>query len=151
MVWRIAIFTAQDAYSYMPQPASKTRPLSPHLQVYRPQITSVLSIIHRATGVALSFGLIVLVLWLSSLAGGADAYTMFVSHATEWYGRLILGGLSFCAFYHWCNGIRHLFWDMGKGFDLKNVTRSGLAALFMATAMTAGLWYTVIELVGTAL
>ena len=91
------------------------RPLSPHLQIYRPQITSVLSITHRATGIVLSLGAVLLVVWLVSAASGPEAFDVAQACAGSWLGYIFLFGFSVCLFYHLLNGIRHLFWDTGHG------------------------------------
>src|SRR5262249_16827916 len=101
------------------------RPLSPHLQVYRPQLTSVLSILHRATGIALSVGALYLALWVMFAASSPATYAGFQSFNTSILGRFLLGGWLFSAFYHLCNAIRHLFWDAGYGFDIKDAYRIG--------------------------
>lgn len=116
------------------------RPLSPHLQIYRPQITSVMSITHRATGVFLSLGTLFLVAWLWAAAYDAAYFEFWQEMAVSTLGMLVLMGWTFAFFYHLGNGIRHLCWDMGKGFDLKNVTRSGLAVIAFALIMTAISW-----------
>ena len=94
-----------------------SRPLSPHLSIYRFAYTMALSIYHRATGILLSAGLLLLVGWLFALAQGAEAYAAFARVATSWPVRLVLARLlvGFC--YHLANGIRHLFWDLGKGME----------------------------------
>ena len=120
-------------------PASN-RPLSPHLQVYKPQLTSVLSITHRATGVALAVGLIGLVYWLMSLAAGPDAYAEAQQVLGSWFGTLVLFGFTFALFYHLCNGIRHLFWDVGLGFELETVYASGWAVVGVAGGLTVLAW-----------
>ncbi|MCP5362174.1 MAG: succinate dehydrogenase, cytochrome b556 subunit [Hyphomicrobiales bacterium] len=120
--------------------AMKPRPLSPHLQVYRPQITSVLSISHRVSGVVLLFGSIVFVGWLLAFTHGPQAYAKFTALFTPWYGQTALVLFTFALFYHLCNGIRHLFWDMGKGFELETVTRSGMAVIFASLGATALFW-----------
>ena len=120
------------------QPGS--RPLSPHLQVYKPQITSVMSIMHRMTGVALAVGTLVLVWWLVAAASGGDAFASAQTVIGAWYGRLLLFGWSFALFYHLCNGIRHLLWDMGKGFELGAVTRSGLIVVLASLVLTIIAW-----------
>ena len=96
--------------------SSKERPLSPHLQVYRPELTSVLSIVHRITGVALSVGLLLLVCWLLAVASGAAFYDAVQAFNAHWFGRILLFGWTFALFYHLCNGIRHLVWDTGHGY-----------------------------------
>lgn len=114
-----------------------TRPLSPHLQVYRPQITSILSILHRMTGMGLSFGTLFLVLWLGSIAQGPSAYLTVSLWFTSPLGQTMLFGWAFCFYFHLANGIRHLCWDLGWGFELTSVYRSGWAVITIATALTA--------------
>lgn len=116
------------------------RPLSPHLQVYRPQLTSVLSITHRATGVALALGLVLLVYWLLTLAAGPESYSNARELLGSWIGKIILFGFSFALFYHLCNGVRHLFWDAGLGLELKAAYASGWAVVAVSTALTALSW-----------
>ena len=116
------------------------RPLSPHLQIYRPQLTSVLSIAHRASGVALGAGLPVLVWWLIAGASGPGAYGAFQDFSGSAVGRLLLAGWSFALFYHLCNGIRHLFWDAGRGFELRAVHASGRLVVLAAVALTIVAW-----------
>lgn len=116
------------------------RPLSPHLQVYRPQITTVLSILHRITGFALSVGSLLLVAWLWAAAYNGDYYVFWQEAASHWAGKTLLVGWSFAFYYHLGNGIRHMFWDMGRGFDLQNVTRSGIAVVAFAFVMTGITW-----------
>ena len=111
------------------------RPLSPHLQVYRWQITMALSILHRGTGVALSVGLIVLVYWLLSLASGPDAYAQAQALLGSGFLKLCYAGWAFCFFYHFANGIRHLIWDLGRGFEKSQITLGGwLVVIFSAVA-----------------
>jgi succinate dehydrogenase / fumarate reductase cytochrome b subunit len=120
--------------------ASRERPLSPHLQIYRPQITTVLSILHRITGGALAVGTLLLVYWLVAIASGPDAYDAAQSLIGSVIGRLLLLGWTWALFYHLANGIRHLFWDAGKGFELPTVTASGWTVVFLATALTLATW-----------
>jgi succinate dehydrogenase / fumarate reductase cytochrome b subunit len=120
--------------------AKSTRPLSPHLQIYRPQLTSMLSILHRMTGVGLSFGFIVLVGWLAALANGPETYGSFVSYASSWLGQAVLFGLSAAFFYHLCNGIRHLLWDSGLSLDLPEVYKTGRIVMAATVVLTAVLW-----------
>ena len=117
-----------------------SRPLSPHLQVYRPQLTSVLSILHRATGIALSIGALYLAIWVMYAAGGARGYEAFQSFNASILGRILLGGWLFSAFYHLCNGIRHLFWDAGYGFELRDAYRSGWIVVVIALIATVLSW-----------
>ena len=116
--------------------ASRDRPLSPHIQVYRPQITSVLSILHRITGVALTFGTLFLTWWLVSAAYGPEAFDASQAFLGSWFGHLLLWGFTFSLFYHLGNGIRHLAWDFGWGFELPDVRKSGLAVLAFAAVLT---------------
>ena len=120
---------------------SVNRPLSPHLQVYRPQLTSVLSITHRATGVFLSLASLLLVCWLVALANGPESYAAVQTHIQAWYGQLVILASSFSLFYHLCNGIRHLFWDIGKGFELDTVYKSGWAVVIASLILTAAAWF----------
>jgi succinate dehydrogenase / fumarate reductase cytochrome b subunit len=117
----------------MPAP---DRPLSPHLQVYRPQITSVLSILHRLTGVALTFGTLLLTWWLVAAAYGPEQFETVQAAIGSWLGQLILWGFTFAVYYHLANGIRHLAWDFGWGFELGQLRASGLAMLAFAIAAT---------------
>lgn len=116
------------------------RPLSPHLQIYRPQLTSVLSLTHRATGIVLAAGALFFVYWLNALAAGADSFERLHRLMSTGYGQAVLLGFSFCLFYHLCNGIRHLFWDAGIGFGIDTVYRSGKAVVAVSIALTAGTW-----------
>ena len=119
---------------------AKARPLSPHIQVYKPQLTSFMSILHRITGVVLSFGIVVLVAWLAALADGAEAYADFITCAQSLVGQVILFGLTAALFYHLCNGIRHLMWDSGAGLDIRTAYKTGYAVLAVATLLTALVW-----------
>ena len=113
------------------------RPLSPHLQVYKPQLTSMLSITHRATGIALSMGLLVFVSWLALLATNTAKADAMMAFFSNWYGQVLLFGWIFCFFYHFCNGIRHLFWDAGKGLEMKTVYTTGYLVIVAALSLTA--------------
>jgi len=115
------------------------RPLSPHLQVYRWQISSVLSILHRLTGVALTLGLPVFVYWLFALASGPQAYAEAQLILGSMWLKLCYLGWSFCFFYHMANGIRHLGWDLGYGFESVQIHVSGWAGVI--TALVATLVY----------
>ena len=120
--------------------ASAERPLSPHLQVYRPQWTSVLSISHRATGILLSVGAVVMVWWLAAAAGSAEAYESFAGIAGSVIGQLFLFGWTFCLFYHLMNGIRHLVWDAGYCLELEQARKSGYHAVIAAAVLTVFSW-----------
>jgi succinate dehydrogenase / fumarate reductase, cytochrome b subunit len=119
---------------------NRPRPLSPHLQIYKPQITSVLSIMHRITGVSLSIGSIILVAWVVALASGLESYSHFINITNHWFSHLIFFGFTFALYYHLSNGIRHLFWDAGFGFELKSVYLSGSLVVVSAFLMTMATW-----------
>ena len=112
------------------------RPLSPHLHVYRPQITSLLSITHRFTGIALAIGAIFFTYWLLSAAYGADKFALAQVLFRSWIGQLILWGFTFSLFYHLANGIRHLAWDAGWGYELDKLRISGWLVLLFSGSMT---------------
>lgn len=116
------------------------RPLSPHLQVYKPQITSFLSILHRLTGVALAFGLVLFAWWLGSAAYGPESFDTAQALMGSWVGRLLLFGWSVALFYHLSNGIRHLAWDFGYGFGNQQITKSGYAVLVSTLVLTLAAW-----------
>ena len=120
--------------------SNSERPLSPHLSIYRWPITMTLSILHRATGVAMAAGLIVLAAWLSNAAAGADAYSDYVATMSTLLGRLLLMGWSFAFFFHMANGIRHLFWDVGHGFEKRQANASAWFVLILAVVATGGFW-----------
>ena len=116
--------------------ANPNRPLSPHMQVYRPQITSVLSITHRATGIALAGGAVLFTYWLMSATYGPDAFATAQAVLGSWFGKLVLWGMTFSLFYHLGNGIRHLAWDVGWGYELDKMRMSGWLTVIFAAAMT---------------
>ncbi|MBE30101.1 MAG: succinate dehydrogenase, cytochrome b556 subunit [Acidiferrobacteraceae bacterium] len=115
---------------------SRARPISPHLQVYRPQLTSVLSIMHRLTGVFLSGVTVVLSLWLVSIALGEAAYSPFAVLWDSWISTLLMAGVVFCVYYHLLNGVRHLAWDWGFGFSLSRVYATGWAVVGGSITLT---------------
>ncbi len=121
--------------------AKRTRPLSPHLQVYRWQLTMAMSILHRATGIALSVGTILLVAWLVAAAMGPEAYAKFSACISSPIGIFMLMGWSWSLMYHLCSGVRHLMWDTGKGLSLPGAYASGYAALLVSTTLTAVIWF----------
>lgn len=120
--------------------SSSNRPLSPHLQIYRPQLTSVLSITHRATGIALALGSLLLAYWLAAAATGPASFAKAQTLIGSKLGLLLLFGWSWALFYHLCNGVRHLFWDAGQGFDLDTVYRSGWTVVVVSAALTVVTW-----------
>ncbi len=116
------------------------RPLSPHLQIYAIQWTMVLSIVHRATGVGLAGGTMLLVWWLMALADGPESFDLMQSVIGSWIGRLCLWGWTWALFYHLCNGIRHLFWDTGRGFELDTARNSGYLVVVASVVFTVLAW-----------
>lgn len=124
--------------------SSNERPLSPHLQIYRPQLTSVMSISHRATGILLALGLIVLTYWLLAAAAGPGAFDTAQAVLGSWIGRVLLFFWSFAVFYHLCNGMRHLVWDTGHALDLDPVYTGGYLAVVAAILLTLITWLVVI-------
>ncbi len=115
---------------------SVKRPLSPHLQVYKPQLTSILSITHRGTGVLLSLGALLLTCWLVGLATGEEAFNNLQLHATTWYGKIGLVAFVFSFYFHLANGIRHLFWDAAKGLEISTVYMTGYASIAFSIILT---------------
>ena len=115
------------------------RPLSPHLTVYKPQITSVLSIFHRITGAGLSVGTVLVVLWLASIGLGENAFENFNNFLNSPLILLVLVASLWALWYHFCTGLRHLYWDMGYGYNLRSVAISGwvaVASSFLLTLLT---------------
>ncbi len=116
------------------------RPLSPHLSAYGWRITMLTSILHRASGVALAGGAVVFTAWLLALAGGASDYQAFAALASSVVGQVILMLISLAVFYHLANGVRHLVWDAGHGFDQQTATRSAWFVVLVSLAATAAFW-----------
>lgn len=127
---------------------NRARPLSPNIQIYRPQLTSVLSIANRITGVALSLYAVVLVVWLVAAAAGPHAYATVHVFIRSWTGQILLFGCTFSFFLHLCGGIRHLSWDAGYGFDLRAIYASGWTVVVISTALTVIAWIAGIVLAG---
>lgn len=122
---------------------SKPRPLSPHLQIYKWQLTSIMSIGHRASGIALSLGSFLIVIWLVTLATGPEYFSHVNKVISHWFGQLVLFGFSVVLFYHMLNGVRHLSWDLGYGFDLTTVYKTGYSVLITAIILTTITWLSV--------
>ena len=112
------------------------RPLSPHLTVYKPQITSVLSIFHRITGAGLAVSTVLVVFWLASLANGEVTFKAFNNFLNNPFIIIVLVSSLWALWYHFCTGLRHLYWDMGYGYDLKSVTISGWVAVISSFVLT---------------
>jgi succinate dehydrogenase / fumarate reductase cytochrome b subunit len=120
--------------------AQVQRPLSPHLQIYRWGLHMVLSILHRVTGVALGAGTLLLAWWLFAAASNDAAFACVQGFMFSLFGRLVLFGFTFALMLHMCNGIRHLFWDMGQGFELPTVRMSNMLVLLGAVVLTLATW-----------
>ena len=129
--------------------ARSDRPLSPHLDIYRWEISNTLSILHRLTGVMLSAGALVLVGWLLALAAGRDAYSGLYAWLAGPLGLLMLFGWTFCFFYHLGNGVRHLFWDIGRGFEQHRARLTGVIVVIFSIVMTLVFWVTALARTGS--
>ncbi len=116
------------------------RPLSPHLQIYRPMFTMMMSIMHRITGFALYFGTIILAWWLISAASGPHYYSYVNAFISSWLGRLVLFGYTWALMHHMLGGVRHFFWDTGRGFELESVELSARIVLGLSVFLTLAIW-----------
>jgi succinate dehydrogenase / fumarate reductase, cytochrome b subunit len=116
------------------------RPISPHLQIYSPMLTMMMSIVHRITGAALYFGLLLLAWWLIAAAAGPPAYATFQDFVGSLIGRLLLFGYTWALIHHMLGGIRHLIWDMGYGFGPTEREWLARATLFGSIVLTLLLW-----------
>lgn len=118
--------------------AVRERPLSPHLQVYKPQLTSTTSIMHRFTGMILSLAAVFLVWGLLAIAHGADSYSTYKAFMGSGPGLILFVAFTFSLSYHLLNGIRHLMWDAGHGMDIPSAYASGWASIIGAVVLTVG-------------
>jgi len=116
------------------------RPLSPHLMHYKLPLTAYLSISHRAAGVVNSLAIVILVIVVAGAAGSPDGYGFAGALVDSWFGKLVLFGFTLSLYYHLCNGIRHLFWDVGIGLDLPTAMKSGYVSLAAAGALSVITW-----------
>ena len=121
--------------------ATRERPMSPHLQVYRWQITMTMSILHRATGVALTVGAFGLAWWLMAMAAGGEQAARAAACLASPVGKIVLFGFSLALVYHLLNGIRHLLWDAGYGFEIPEFYRTGWTVAVLTVALTAAIWF----------
>lgn len=121
--------------------ANRERPLSPHLQIYRWQITMTMSILHRVTGCALAVGALGLAWWLLAIAVGGDTYANFAHCLASPLGKFVLFGFTASLIYHLFNGIRHLLWDAGRGFDIPTVYKTGYTVVALTVIVTAAIWF----------
>ena len=120
--------------------ATRERPLSPHLQVYRWQITMTMSILHRVTGVGLTIGAFGLACWLMAVAAGGDHYAHAAQCLASPLGPFLLFGFSLSLVYHLLNGIRHLLWDAGWGFEIPEFYASGWTVVALTVVLTVAIW-----------
>lgn len=119
-----------------------SRPLSPHLGVYKFMYTMSLSILHRITGCVATLGFLAFAWWLMALASGEAQYSSAMRFLSGWFGKLLLVGFTFSFVYHFCNGIRHLLWDTGRGLERAQARRSGAVVVVAALLLTAAvLWF----------
>ncbi len=119
---------------------STNRPVSPHIQIYRPQLTSVLSILHRITGIALGLGAVLIAIWISSVAYNREFFEASFALLSTVGGRVFLFLWTLALFFHLCNGIRHLFWDAGRWLELEQVYRSGWGVVLGTIILTVVAW-----------
>jgi succinate dehydrogenase / fumarate reductase cytochrome b subunit len=122
-------------------PNLRARPTSPHLQVWRWHITMTASILHRFAGMALYLGTLLLALWALSLAQGRGAFDAYTHLIGAWPGRVLLVAITLSVFFHLANGLRHLAWDLDKGFKIKTADLTALIAFIFAVAATAAFWW----------
>jgi succinate dehydrogenase / fumarate reductase cytochrome b subunit len=117
-----------------------SRPLSPHLQIYDLPMTAKLSVVHRGTGAALTAGLILLVIALAAAAAGESSWNTMQGFLSSWFGYLVLFGFTATLYYHFCNGIRHLIWDMGKGLEKSQQKEWGTIVMAATGVLTCLTW-----------
>ena len=132
-----------EVYKHLPMTNSapkRLQPLSPNIQIYRPQLTSVLSIANRISGIVLSLYAVALVVWLVAAAAGPHAYSTVQALIGSWVGRILLFGCTLSFFLHLCGSIRHLIWDAGFGFELRTIYASGWAVVLVSSALTLRSW-----------
>lgn len=122
-------------------PSITNRPISPHLQVYKLPMTALMSITHRITGVILSGGMLLIAAFLVAAVMGRDQFDLITSYARTPYGLYFFIAWSFAVYYHLCNGVRHLMWDMVKLLEERQAIATGWVVLLCAAALTTGTWY----------
>lgn len=122
-------------------PEKIDRPLSPHLQIYRPQLTSVMSIFHRFTGFGLAVGTLMVIWLLLAASFGRDEFATFSTFAGSGLGKFLIFGWSVALYYHMCNGVRHLLWDTGRLFKIETAYKAGYVVLAATAALTVLTWW----------
>jgi succinate dehydrogenase / fumarate reductase cytochrome b subunit len=121
-------------------PSLRARPLSPFLSIYKWPITMVTSITHRATGIAISVGMVLVAWGLLALASGPELYQPFIAAVGSWVGLVVLVGFGWSLVYHFLNGIRHLAWDLGHGYEVRTANRSGVLVIGLSVLVTIGVF-----------
>lgn len=124
------------------------RPLSPHLQIYRPLINMVMSILHRITGAALYFGTLILAVWLVATASGPEAFQTVNSYLDTWPGRIVMFGYTWALIHHALGGIRHFIWDFGVGYEHETIDLLSWGTIVMSVLVTALVWFFAIRGLG---
>ncbi len=124
----------------MSSPATRNRPLSPHLTVYRPPITMTMSIMHRITGGALYFGTLLVAWWLTAAAGPQGYFDFVNGIFGSWFGRLVLFGYTWALMHHMLGGVRHLVWDTGAGLEKHTASKIGWATVVGSVVLTLAIW-----------
>jgi succinate dehydrogenase cytochrome b subunit len=119
---------------------ARPRPLSPHLQIYRPQINMVMSIVHRITGTALYLGSLLLAWWLFAAATGPEYFDFVNALFGTWFGIIVLVGYTWALIQHLLGGVRHFIWDTGAYLDIDSVNLLSWSTVVLSVALTAGLW-----------
>ncbi len=130
------------------EPALRERPMSPHLQIYTPLMSMVMSIVHRMTGVALFFGTILLAWWLAAAAIGPEAYASFMALADSLIGGLVLFGYTWALIHHMLGGVRHFIWDTGRGFELRTIDALAWGTLILSITLTLVIWFATFRMMG---
>ncbi|MFM9939830.1 MAG: succinate dehydrogenase, cytochrome b556 subunit [Hyphomicrobiaceae bacterium] len=124
-----------------PTQTARPRPLSPHIQIYRPLINMMMSILHRITGAALYAGTLLLAWWLVAAATSPQYFDWVNGLLTTPLGRLVMIGYTWALMHHMLGGMRHLLWDTGRGFDLSTVDRLSWGSIIVSIALTAVIWF----------
>jgi succinate dehydrogenase / fumarate reductase, cytochrome b subunit len=125
---------------FMSQNKAPSRPLSPHLQIYRPMLSTTMSILHRITGMGLALGLLGLVWWLDAAATSDNYFALVQSFYFHWFGRLVLFGMSWALIHHMLGGLRHFVWDTGHAYALNKVEWLVRANIIGSIAITILIW-----------
>jgi len=129
-------------------PGVRPRPLSPHVQVWRWHVTMYASILHRAAGVALYVGALILAGWVVALASGPDAYDAYAGLLGSILGKIVLFGITVSVFFHLGNGVRHLAWDLGEGFKPKTADATALLVYAFAVVAAVAVWAVILLMGG---